>query len=402
MKDIDFDELDKAVNSLMSNVGKETLPEKTEDDDVRTVTIPSTLDNDGDGIADATPTPEQADTPSDENTSANLEDTAKPAAAPATASVATRRGGRFMDVVHPSSDMKSATAPVKPLSRHGVTIAPSANLGADLAVPTANDTPAAEAPEPVETPAPAPAVSEPEPTDHHSDWPDPIDLHEAKQAAPEPEAEEPVSAEPVETPAPAEPVAPEASEAAEPAPLTSPFLADAKVEKRPLGGAPTTEPAKEAKPDTTLEPKLDDTADTTPEEPAKTAQIGAEVKAEELAQPLPPELQGDLVAIEADPSAAHDTDKTDGEPAKQESSKPEASAPAAAPAASGPASIPQQYKEEPSTGDQESGAIYDTETYHQPLAHPAKKKSGWLWILWIVIILILGAGGGAAVYFLGM
>ena len=68
----------------------------------------------------------------------------------------------------------------------------------------------------------------------------------------------------------------------------------------------------------------------------------------------------------------------------------------------GPTSIPQQYREEPSTGDKDNGAIYDTDTYHQPIAHPAKKKSGWMWVVWIVAILLLGAGGGAALYFLGL
>ena len=71
-----------------------------------------------------------------------------------------------------------------------------------------------------------------------------------------------------------------------------------------------------------------------------------------------------------------------------------------APAAvSGPASIQPQYKEEPSSTKQEHAAIYDTDTYHKPLAHPAKKKSGWLWVLWIILLLALGAGGAAALYY---
>jgi hypothetical protein len=69
----------------------------------------------------------------------------------------------------------------------------------------------------------------------------------------------------------------------------------------------------------------------------------------------------------------------------------------------GPISIPQQYKEEPSTGDAKNGAIYDTDTYHhQPLAHPKKKKSGWMWVIWIILILIIGAAAGAALYWAGI
>jgi hypothetical protein len=64
----------------------------------------------------------------------------------------------------------------------------------------------------------------------------------------------------------------------------------------------------------------------------------------------------------------------------------------------GPASITQQYTEQPSA-NQQSGSIYDTENYHQPLAHNAKKRSGAWVILWIFLLVILGAGAGVAFYF---
>ena len=63
----------------------------------------------------------------------------------------------------------------------------------------------------------------------------------------------------------------------------------------------------------------------------------------------------------------------------------------------GPTSITQQYKEQPSS-KQESGAIYDTEAYHQPLAKAPKKRSGALAIVWILLLVLLGAGAGAAFY----
>ena len=63
-------------------------------------------------------------------------------------------------------------------------------------------------------------------------------------------------------------------------------------------------------------------------------------------------------------------------------------------------SITQQYAESPSTGDAPATtSIFDTDAYKKPLAHPKKKSSGWLVVLWIAVLLIVGAGAGAAVYF---
>ena len=128
----------------------------------------------------------------------------------------------------------------------------------------------------------------------------------------------------------------------------------------------------------------------------------------EIEPTLPEELQGDLMAVEAD--TTHEQVKQTHEAAAEQKPLEKSTTPVPATgtpsvsesaAPSGPTSIPQQYHEEASTGDQGNGAIYDTDSYHQPLAHPAKKKSGWMWIIWIVLILLLGAGGGAALYFLG-
>ena len=68
------------------------------------------------------------------------------------------------------------------------------------------------------------------------------------------------------------------------------------------------------------------------------------------------------------------------------------------PAITSPTSITQQYTEQASSTD-ESGAIYDTTAYHQPLTHTARKKSGAWVIVWILLLIILGGGAGAAVYF---
>lgn len=62
-------------------------------------------------------------------------------------------------------------------------------------------------------------------------------------------------------------------------------------------------------------------------------------------------------------------------------------------------SIPQQYEEKPSSVKHDSGAIYDVNNYHKA-AVTVKKKSGWSWVVWTIILMIASVGAGVAVYFL--
>lgn len=361
MTELDFDELDKAVNSLMGDK------------------VPVASSNDASSAAPVSSMPAPALPTS---TAESLGSSAPSPAASRPTPPAARRGGRFMDVV-PTAPRKDASAPV---SRQGVTVQPS----------SAGVQP--------EQPKPAPVVSVPvEPTTSStssstsaaSDWPDPLELAASKGSdANSNPLETSIADSPKSTP----PVvadkddegSPESENVSTEEPLSSPFLADAKVEKRPLGGA--------ALASTGSELMVED----------ENAQLPALPKDVEPA--LPQELHGDIVSIAADNSttdpskhlASEPTEiekpvKKDSEPAK----KPEVTVTEAI-APTGPTSIPQQYKEEPNSGDQKSGAIYDTDSYHQPLTHPAKKKSGWEWVLWILAILVVGAGGGAALYFLGI
>jgi hypothetical protein len=432
MKDLDFDELDRAVNSLMSNVPK-SAPQITGTNE-KTLDLGS-LGGDSQGIpakledmakkAAEQEAPTAMPVPSAPPVSSpSVTATPRPAAPavkapdrPQSSAPAVRRGGRFMDVVHPSSDMKKPETP-RPVSRQGVTIEPVGKAApgepvvqpktfapapvmtetekepADEPKPVADDTLKPLEPPKIDTSVKNNATTEPAPSS--SDWPDPLDMVAKNDTA---------------------------------APLTSPFLADAKVEKRPLGGlsAPETDDKKPEQQEA-LTPELDlgagaselqaaleemkpqekePTASKPETSPMPTPKLPGD---EDLTAPLPEELQGDLMAVEADTThdemkQKHDTELKKEQPADSEEEKPvsketlkvEPKSDSSAP--SGPTSIPQQYHEEPSTGDQENGAIYDTSAYHQPLAHPAKKKSGWLWIVWIVAILLLGAAGGAAIYF---
>lgn len=407
MSELDFDELDKAVNNLMSGVPKVEPPKN---DDIKTLDIDAKL-------------PESSRPPLDElndalkavNGPAKSETASTPAAAPsspapAPGSLATRRSGRFMDVVHPSSDMKNTPKSVTP--RQGVTIEPTSK---DLES-AATETPAPKEVE--ETAAISQAEAEPASTvDEHSvvstgnEWPDPLEMSgyqpEADTKATTDEKAESQPSTTEETDDDDDDVfSLDDIEETTPEPLTSPFISDAKVEKRPLGGlanevAPAIEPAVTT---TAAEEEQSITSDNPDDQLPATAA--------DVAPVLPPELQKDLMAIEtAGDTSAQPTESTQEDTVAESESKLEELAtepekpsvesekPATEiPVPTGPASIPQQYKEEPSTGDQTNGGIYDTNSYHQPLAHPVKKKSGWLWIVWILLLLIIGGGGAAVLY----
>jgi hypothetical protein len=394
MKDLDFDELDRAVNTLMNDVPKSDLS-KNDDDQTKTLSISPTLPDDSVPAPSSAPEP-VAPTPP-------VVVPPAPQSRPVTPPAA-RRGGRFMDVVHHSSDMKKDKPASTPyISRQGVTIDPVKSVPAkDTATPTPSSMPMPDPTPPApQTPYPTPV----EPAVPGSDWPDPLDV-----AVSRPSLQDQLAA--VAQPDPA-PLLEEGSETVATAPdsddlqpLTSPFLSGTKVEKRPLGSGQPLADAEAPEPDHTPvvadsdnELTADDPSDQLPASPG------------EAKKELPPELQGDLVAIESGSTTQEvkpqepiwEAPKELHQEGTSEAPHPVALLEATTedePSFTGPTSISQQYKEEPSTSDPKNGAIYDTDTYHKPLAHPAEKKSGWLWVIWIVLILLVGAGAGAALYFL--
>lgn len=394
MKDLDFDELDKAVSSLMDGVTK-TKPYKN--DDVKTVTIEPRL---ADGAAASAINP-----PANAAFQSEPARSATPGAGQpeksATALSLPSRPGRFMDVVRPSPEVKKPLPSQTP-SRQGFTIEPrSPEATGPVTGLDTTDEPALDQ---------APAVGsdmrptvEAEDSLHKSDWPDPLDMShftaDEPSGAAEPNDEQPAPLEKNAELAVAEPAdAPEVQETAEP--LVSPFLADAKVEKRPLGG------------------NLNQSQNETVEEPGHSPVLGVLAQEDsvdsaednqlppKLAElpppPLPEELRGDLMAIESDNRpAVHEPEPASLTPTPAPTAAPaaELSTEQAVKAASA-SSITQQYRPEPSRVEQPSGAVYDTVAYHQPLSHPSKKKSGWLWVVAVIAILLLGAASGAALYFL--
>lgn len=360
MKDLDFDELDKAVSSLMSDASKnlKDVPQPTPEGAKDTVmTIKETLPSKPAMTPATMPTP-----PAQSTIPASEKKEASP-------SLATKRRGRFMDVVHPSSDMRAgetASSTVASVSRNGATIQPSASV---VAPSQPEENPLEEKPASTPQANPTPAAT--------SDWPDPIDMHQ-QQTVSESEANNDKPAADVATTLPAPQAVP---------PLESPFLPDAKVEKRPLGGS-----VSEQSEDKTLQPNLEE-PETTEATPAESAEKNDEVPV----APLPAELHGDVLSVEAnEPSPMEVVEETKEKKPKADHAKSDSGHSEKIMASS----IAQQYKEQPSTGDQSHTAIYDTANYQEPLAHPAKKKSGWLWVVWIVLLILAGAGGAAALYFL--
>ena len=184
--------------------------------------------------------------------------------------------------------------------------------------------------------------------------------------------------------------------------LDTPFIAGTKVEKRPLGAFSAEQP----NPDEQIAP------DNLVEKQIEIGEKGTEET--DIDKSIPEELQDKLLKIESNDVSAgtiqSNNKATFEKPTAGEKVelKPEPiSETKASPVTNNQPSKPieatsinQQYKEQPNTGDQHSGPIYDTDAYHKALVHPPKKKSSWIWILWIFILIIAGAASGAALYYL--
>lgn len=305
MQDIDFDEIDRAVNSITS---------AHTEAQVRTAPVVDTQPIVRETVA------------------------AAPAPTPVVASPAVRRSsGRFMDVVHPSSDMRPGLS-----ARPAAPSAPS--LHREEIVERHED-----------------SIGRSEPTAVSSSafhWPDPV-------------SEVPVASVPVPTP---EEVPPQVDEEDDAVSLESPFLTDAKVAKRPLGAFSEVETS----------PSVFESSAPSPEE--QLLEQPSALQPTEQTSEQPPELP---VVPEDDLDLAVSTTVAEETPAVQ----------VAETTLTGPTSIIQQYKEQPRVEGEPSGAIFDTEAYHQPLAHATKKRSGILVAVWVIALILVGGGIGAGVYF---
>lgn len=185
----------------------------------------------------------------------------------------------------------------------------------------------------------------------------------------------------------------------------SPFISGAKVEKRPLGAFSEETTTQPNVPEESVEQKIEpdlvkvssyQKVEENEEKPVVFVPSNERdiESSNNLKTPLPPELQNDLLLIESDNTTTDPNNN--GTPNRSDTFNSNSQANSQL---NNQTSIQQQYQEKPSSANQNSGAIYDTDSYHKSLARPEKKKSGWVWVLWIVLLLALGAGAGAAVYY---
>lgn len=424
MKDIDFDELDRAVTSALGGASQVPADEPASTASSDPLPDEPAVDTAApEPAVDTEPEPQTPATspsisshavharimPSSTNTRTTLQrpsagsvSTSEPIGdtrsterktSPATKRTIPHREGRFMDVVRPSQTQKEAQVPT-----------PQSAEATGLPVPstptTPAPTPAPAADEPVGTPAPQPtnlhleaAINELLVSEGHAPAPaESAPTHTEPPAAPE----APASADTQEASSPKESAVDDiAAELEQPVDTqaandsNSPFLPDAKVEKRPLGAAESataafgvsgTPPAANVPPATVAPASrhLDDVAG-------------------EAEAPVPAELDKSLLQIES--GAATDTSAGVDDDTVQPNDTP-----AKASATAGPTSIARQYKEQPrkASEDDESGAIFDPQTYHHPIEHPAKKSSGWGWVIAIVVIILIAVGAAVAAWLGGI
>lgn len=308
--------------------------------------------------------------------------------------------GRFMDVMHPASDMATpAKEEVKKgMGAEGKTIEPLNNNITPEPLPekSAANTPNS-AQLTMQTPVNPDAMVATPDTEEKA-WKDPLEeaTKNEKERAIKQGAQERLGL----TPKPSE-------KEAKPEDGKKPlFLPDAKVEKRPLGAFAEDNKAED-------KDSKDDAKDTK-ESPAKLTIDGVgdvdgeEKKAEdESSDLLLPELGKEIVAVEAGDAIAGDEDLEKKEKDKEKSKdqdKQKEEKDKKTPAKPETFSIPKQYKEKQASTDHKPKSIYDTEEYHRSLATAAAKKKKnskwWVWALVILGLLILGVGLGAGAYFL--
>lgn len=283
MQDLDFDELDKAVNSLMpakpsNSVASVVTPELQP-------TVPTVV---------AAPV-------------------IKPL--PAVRSVDRPATGRFMDVVHPSSDMRTS-----------------------ISIPT-RSLPPSTVQNPVVNPTPVkPVIDVPQPQ-----------AEKVENWAGLPNYQPPASA-------------PE-----------SPFLPMTKVEKRPLGAFSDETPV------------IQDTSETVKTDEDIKFEDKPKIN-EDLTKSdkqIPDELDASVLSIEPGSSTSkNDIDKNINPLSYNLASS----------------SINQQYSEQPSSVKNENSSIYDKNTFSNSVGIQSKKKSGWLLVVWILGLIIIGVGAGVAFY----
>ncbi|MGO3702033.1 MAG: hypothetical protein ACTJG2_02480 [Candidatus Saccharimonadales bacterium] len=446
MKEFDFDELDRAVHSVLQDAQGEATPSQevqsspaSSQDRSRTRTethqrVPSRAIH-ARTMTSARPADRTvaslSSSVSQDTTAVN--DNAATPQAPASVTTQTvrplarRRLGRFMDVVHPSSDMKTSAmgtrhekAVVPPSERPTVTLPPQQAQTPTPApsyddVFSANEGEASSIGHEIEKLLQEdPLADTPAPRDKkETTTPTPVITEETFAPTPVPEETSTPTPEVTQTPAPIfEPMTPQ----------TSPFLEGAQVEKRPLGGRLQDQLEEFEETPTPIVDAPEDEADTealrekieaieseshSQETPTPEVDVAAPVAAdpEEIAAKdgaTQPETIENAVQA-ADETTEHEVVVEEagekGEPAPTDVIEEDKPTVEAASADRGPSSIARQYKETPVVASEDdTSPIFDPETYHQPLVHETKKKSGWGVVIAILLLLLIGGGAVALLW----
>ena len=424
MTDIDFDELDRAVNSLMSKQQEKNSLDAEVKHDVETSSMDEkkTIETSTVGSSFAppvTPFAPALDAPSSNSNS--LVSSAEPKSeqqspqdslvekpeiisAPAatvepsstldqtldlapkenkTSPVITRRPtGRFMDVVRPSSVNNIQKSASSAPSRTGVSIQPSADL-VDVVNMTGKTSPIEEELSAVDNQL-----------DSLDDAPDLKDIqNESAFAA--------IEDAPVEELSLTDKIAQSLSESndsvASPLaePLESPFIANVEVEKRPLGVVDQN--AIESESDVEEDEFESGSADLADMKlnHQYNADLSNYTMDKEALSDTPDsmmDLSPEIIAIEEAgiPDASEMNETVDSEPNMQPSSP-----------ASQSNDTPQQYSSENEMVDSEPAPMFAAvSTEVKPPRSEEKKKTGLLTLLLIILFLVVGVAGGAVSYFL--
>ncbi|GEM_PF-5954391 len=389
MKDIDFEELDRAVSSVLgTSLGQDSSK-----------SMRSVEEGDNTHVSRAP----EADTPAKKTL------------------VQKRSAGRFMDVVHSSSDMKMKHKPT--VSRQGPSIEPASSFTLDQEDERDID---------------KAAESESMAADVHT-MPDPLDFHDTSSNGGDSEKEtdelyargldgDDVGYDSAQDDTDALDQA--ASELAGLASimgdgsgsvsLDAPFMNGSEVEKRPLGAFSTSETdgtllSSEAKEHLDIVDQKE--GDSTPlvDEDMRRAMEAALAGDDEPT----PRAQQQPVVVES-----HDDIRDEDEPKQEEESADDTQkvldaheelvpeelksdivavesreVEAVAEPAIRIGSIQQQYKEKEQAQSDEVAPVFDTTSYHQPIKHVEKKKSGWSRVIIIILLALIGVGVGAALYY---
>lgn len=181
----------------------------------------------------------------------------------------------------------------------------------------------------------------------------------------------------------------------------TPFVSDAQVQKRPLGGvAKPSVSAISSKnvPDVPQEDPADDMQEKIRQIESMDFSSEPELQDSPATKPqsTSEQTQGTSVAPTARTAAT-----ADSTPLSSEVTEKAALAVATAP--SGPTSITRQYKAEPRVASvDDTSPIFDPESYHQPLEHEPARKSGLGLVIGIALLIVLGVSAAVFLWWAGM